>query len=191
MTYELPPLSYALEELQPAISANTLQFHWGKHLATYISNLNNLIQNNEYQDMELDDIIRKSSGPLFNNAAQTYNHIFFFKSLSPKPQLQPTGKLLTAIEKEFGSLDSFKEQINKAAISLFGSGWAWLCVDEKGKLEILALSNAGNPLTMGKKPLIAIDVWEHSYYLDYQNRRADYIAGFWKVFDWKSAELLF
>lgn len=191
MTYELPPLSYALEELQPAISANTLQFHWGKHLATYISNLNNLIQNNEYQDMELDDIIRKSSGPLFNNAAQTYNHIFFFKSLSPKPQLQPTGKLLTAIEKEFGSLDSFKEQINKAAISLFGSGWAWLCVDEKGKLEILALPNAGNPLTMGKKPLIAIDVWEHSYYLDYQNRRADYIAGFWKVFDWKSAELLF
>lgn len=191
MTYELPPLSYALEELQPAISANTLQFHWGKHLATYISNLNNLIQNNEYQDMELDDIIRKSSGPLFNNAAQTYNHIFFFKSLSPKPQLQPTGKLLTAIEKEFGSLDSFKEQINKAAISLFGSGWAWLCVDENGKLEILALPNAGNPLTMGKKPLIAIDVWEHSYYLDYQNRRADYIAGFWKVFDWKSAELLF
>lgn len=191
MTYELPPLSYALEELQPAISANTLQFHWGKHLATYISNLNNLIQNNEYQDMELDDIIRKSSGPLFNNAAQTYNHIFFFKSLSPKPQLQPTGKLLTAIEKEFGSLDSFKEQINKAAISLFGSGWAWLCVDENGKLEILALPNAGNPLTMGKKPLIAIDVWEHSYYLDYQNRRADYIAGFWKVLDWKSAELLF
>lgn len=188
MTHELPKLPYANNALEPAISAKTIEFHHGKHHQTYVNNLNNLIIGTEFENADLETIIRKADGGIFNNAAQVWNHTFYFFSFSANPQKEPTGKLLKMIETDFGSLSSFKEQFTKASTTLFGSGWAWLVINSKGHLEITQESNAGTPIRKGLKPLLTCDVWEHAYYIDHQNRRPDYINGFWDILDWKVIE---
>ena len=190
--HNLPLLPYELDALAPHISHKTMEFHYGKHLQTYLNNLNNLIAGSEYENMTLEEIVRKSEGPVFNNAAQSWNHIFFFEGLGKASanKAEPTGALLESIELSFGSFGAMKEQMSKAAVGQFGSGWAWLVV--KGKeLEIVTTSNAGTPLKEGKTPILCIDVWEHAYYLDYQNRRADYISEIWQLIDWAKIEQRF
>ncbi|MDE7411109.1 MAG: superoxide dismutase [Paramuribaculum sp.] len=182
--YTLPKLPYALDALAPVISQETLHFHYGKHEQAYIDNLNKLIQDTEFADMELDEIIRKSSGALFNNAAQAWNHIFYFFSFSPEATKLTEGRLHDAIVRDFGSVDNFKKEFVDAGVKLFGSGWVWLASDEDGKLMILQKPNAGNPLTDELVPLLTFDVWEHAYYLDYQNRRADALTKLWDIVDW-------
>ncbi|GAB4293004.1 MAG: superoxide dismutase [Fe] [Marinilabiliales bacterium] len=184
MKHELPKLPYELDALEPYISKKTLEFHYGKHHQAYVNNLNNLIQGTEFENMSLEDIVKKSSGGIFNNAAQTWNHTFYFNSLSPNGGGEPTGALLDAINKSFGSFAEFKEKFSKAAATLFGSGWAWLVRNNDNSLEIIAESNAGNPITKGLTPLLTCDVWEHAYYLDRQNRRPEYIEAFWNVVNW-------
>lgn len=183
-TYVQPKLPYAPDELAPAISQETVDFHYGKHETAYIDNLNRLIEGTEYADMELEDIIRSASGPLFNNASQAWNHIFYFFTFSPDGGGEPDGDLRKAIDGQFGSFDKFKEDFVGAGVSLFGSGWVWLSKDNDGKLFITQTSNAGNPLTDGLTPLLTFDVWEHAYYLDYQNRRADALKALWDIVDW-------
>lgn len=185
MKFELPPLPHPLNALEPKMSAHTLEFHWGKHLATYINNLNGLIDGTPMADDTLEQIVVKSDGPVFNNAAQAWNHIFFFYQLSPTPLIEPVGALSEAIINDFGSLEEFKAQFAKSATTLFGSGWAWLSLNSAGKLEITQGANAVNPLKSGATPLLTADVWEHSYYLDYQNRRPDYISALWSIVDWR------
>lgn len=186
--FEKPQLKYAHNALEPSISAETIEYHYGKHLQAYIDNLNKLAAGTAFAEMSLDDIVLKAEGGILNNGAQSWNHIFYFDSFSPKAKTAPGGKLLEAINRDFGSLEAFKEQFNKAAATLFGSGWAWLSVDKNGKLVITAESNAGNPMRSGLKPLLTIDVWEHAYYLDYQNRRADYAAAVMdKLMNWEFA----
>ena len=184
MKFELPKLPYAQHELEPVISERTMSFHYGKHHLTYVNNLNNLIVGTEFENADLDTIVKKSSGAIFNNAAQIWNHNFYFLTFTPKKGTIPSEKLAKAIDQTFGSLDKFKEEFEKAAISVFGSGWAWLVSDENGKLSIEKESNAGNPITRGLKPLLTFDVWEHAYYLDYQNRRADQMKALWSIVDW-------
>lgn len=184
MVYTQPKLPYAPDELSPAISQETVDFHYGKHEKAYIDNLNKLIENTEYADMDLEDIIKKSDGPLFNNASQAWNHIFYFFSFSPDGGGEPTGDLRKAIDDQFGSFDTFKNEFVEAGVKLFGSGWVWLAKDSLGKLFIVQKSNAGNPLTDGLIPLLTFDVWEHAYYLDYQNRRADALKKLWSIVDW-------
>ena len=191
MTHELKPLSYAANALEPVISKQTIEFHYGKHLQTYINNLNNLIVGTPFETAPIEQIVKESEGGLFNNAGQVWNHNFYFEQFSPTPQAAPTGALAEAIEKSFGSFDAFKEQFAKAAVGLFGSGWAWLVKNSDGSLAITQESNAGTPLRKNLVPLLTCDVWEHAYYLDYQNRRADYIAAFWKIVDWKIIESRF
>jgi Fe-Mn family superoxide dismutase len=186
MSFTLPPLPYAPQELEPVLSARTLEFHYGKHHQAYVNNLNNLIPGTEFEHLTLEEIVMKSSGAVFNNAAQVWNHTFYWNCLCPGGAGQPEGKLLEAMEKEFGSVAAFTEKFSQAALTLFGSGWAWLVMSPEGKLQIVQESNAGNPMKNGMVPLLTIDVWEHAYYLDYQNRRADYIAAFWKLVDWKA-----
>lgn len=181
-------LPYPYEALSPAISAETLRFHHDKHYVGYVNKLNELIFDTPYADQPLEDIICASDGSIFNNAAQAWNHEFFFEELSPKPQCHPSGALLTAIDDSFGSFESMQQAMTRAAASLFGSGWVWLVEGKEGELAIVSTSNAGNPLTMGLKPLLCFDVWEHAYYLDYQNRRADAIAALWDFIDWKVVE---
>ncbi len=188
MIHELPKLPYELDALAPVISKQTLEFHYGKHHQAYVNNLNNLIVGTKFENLNLENVIRESDGGIFNNAAQIWNHTFYFNTFSPKPQLEPTGKLAEMIVRDFGSLGEFKEKFNKAAATLFGAGWAWLVLDSNGKLEIQQESNAGTPLKKNLKPLITCDVWEHAYYLDYQNRRPDYINTIWSVLDWKVVE---
>ena len=188
MTHELPKLPYASDALEPKMSEETLNFHHGKHQQTYVNNLNNLIKGTKYEDMTLEEIILSADGPVFNNAAQDWNHTFFFYSLSPAPQAKPTGKLAEAIDRSFGSFDALKEQFAKTAVGVFGSGWAWLCEDKDGGLVIVAEPNAGNPMTKGLKPLLTCDVWEHAYYIDYRNRRPDFVSAFWDLVDWKVVE---
>ena len=183
-TYVQPKLPYAPDELAPAISQETVDFHYGKHEKAYIDNLNRLIEGTEYADMELEDIIRSASGPLFNNASQAWNHIFYFFTFSPDGGGEPDGDLRKAIDGQFGSFDKFKEDFVGAGVSLFGSGWVWLSKDNDGKLFITQTSNAGNPLIDGLTPLLTFDVWEHAYYLDYQNRRADALKALWDIVDW-------
>lgn len=183
-TYVQPKLPYAPDELAPAISQETVDFHYGKHEKAYIDNLNRLIEGTEYADMELEDIIRSASGPLFNNASQAWNHIFYFFTFSPDGGGEPDGDLRKAIDEQFGSFEKFKEDFVGAGVSLFGSGWVWLSKDNDGKLFITQTSNAGNPLTDGLTPLLTFDVWEHAYYLDYQNRRADALKALWSIVDW-------
>ncbi len=187
MKFELPQLPYELNALEPVISAKTLEFHWGKHHAAYINNLNNLIAGTPMENDTLEEIVRKAEGPVFNNAAQAWNHTFFFFTLSPTAQTAPTGKLLEAINSTFGSFDKFKEEFAKAGVGLFGSGWAWLSVRD-GKLEVSQGPNASNPMVSGAIPLLTADVWEHAYYLDYQNRRPDFLSGLWSIIDWKIVE---
>lgn len=185
MKFELPKLEYELGALNPTISDKTLEFHYGKHHQTYVNNLNNLVPGTKFENADLESIVKESEGAIFNNAAQVWNHTFYFNQFSPKPAAAPTGELARAIDATFGTFDKFKEEFTKASVGLFGSGWTWLVRDEHGSLEILQESNAGNPLRKGKKPILTCDVWEHAYYLDYQNRRPDYVAGFWNIVDWK------
>ena len=191
MTFGLTNLPYGLATLSPVISQQTLEFHHGKHLQTYVTNLNNLKTGTPFENADLVSIIKNSDGAVFNNAAQVYNHEFYFAQFSASPKLKPEGKLAEAISSSFGSFDDFKKEFGAAALTLFGSGWAWLSVNAQGKLEITKESNAGNPLTKGGQPLLTIDVWEHAYYLDYQNRRADYIAALWNIIDWTVIESRF
>ena len=172
----------------PHISEETLEFHYGKHHQTYVTNLNNLIAGTEFEEMSLEEIIRKAAGGLFNNAAQVWNHTFYWNSLSPKGGGQPSGALADAIEKGYGSFDSFKEAFTKTAVTTFGSGWAWLVKNSDGSLAIVSTSNAGCPLTEGQTPLLTCDVWEHAYYIDYRNARPKYLEAFWKLVNWDFAE---
>ena len=191
MVHKLPELPYALDALNPHISKQTLEFHHGKHHLAYVNNLNALIPGTKFEDATLEDMIREADGGIFNNATQIWNHTFYFQAFSPKPKAAPEGKLLEAIVRDFGSFEAFREEFTKAAASLFGSGWAWLAVDGDGKLQIVKESNAGNPIRQGLKPLLTCDVWEHAYYLDYQNRRPDYLSNFWPLVDWAVVESRF
>lgn len=184
MKHDLPALPFAQNALEPIISAETLEYHYGKHHSTYVTNLNNLIPGTEFENMELAEIVKKSQGPVFNNSAQVFNHTFFWNCLAPNAGGEPTGELAEQINKAFGSFAEFKDKFSKAAIGLFGSGWVWLVKNADGTLEILALSNAGTPLTMDKKPLLTIDVWEHAYYIDYRNARAKFVEKFWDLVNW-------
>ncbi|MGL4993685.1 MAG: superoxide dismutase [Bacteroidales bacterium] len=184
MKFELPKLNYESNALEPVISQKTIEFHYGKHHQTYVNNLNNFIQGTEFENADLETIIKNSEGPIFNNAAQVWNHTFYFNSLSPKGGGVPKGALAEAINKKWGSFDEFKKEFNQAAVTLFGSGWAWLVKNSKGELEITKEPNAGNPMTKGLHPILTFDVWEHAYYLDYQNRRPDHINEIWKLIDW-------
>jgi len=184
MKFELPKLPYAHNALEPVISEETINYHYGKHHLTYVNNLNGLVPGTQFENADLDTIVKNSDGPIFNNAAQIWNHNFYFLSLTPEKGSQPSDKLANAINEAFGSLDNFKAEFNKSAITVFGSGWAWLVKDADGKLSIAKESNAGNPMTHGLVPLLTFDVWEHAYYIDYQNRRADYVAALWDLVDW-------
>ncbi len=188
MVHTLPELPYALDALNPHISKQTLEFHHGKHHLAYINNLNGLIEGTQFENYELEDIVREAEGGIFNNAAQAWNHRFYFEGFSPNAKATPEGDLLKAIEAAFGSFDGFKEAFTKAAATQFGSGWAWLSVDGEGKLVVTQELNAGNPLKAGLKPLLTCDVWEHAYYLDYQNRRPDYLKAFWPLVNWELIE---
>lgn len=188
MTYTQPDLPYAADALAPVISKETVDFHYGKHEKAYIDNLNRLIKGTQFEDMELEEVIRNSSGALFNNASQAWNHIFYFFSFAPNAGGEPTGELRKAIDRDFGSFEDFKKAFVDAGVGLFGSGWVWLSSDENGKLFITQESNAGNPLTSGLTPLLCFDVWEHAYYLDYQNRRADSLNKLWDIVDWDVVE---
>ena len=183
MKYTQPKLPYAPDALAPAISQETVDFHYGKHEKAYIDNLNKLIEGTEFEDLELEEIIRRAEGPLFNNASQAWNHIFYFFSFSPEGGGEPEGDLRKAIDEQFGSFDDFKKAFVQAGVGLFGSGWVWLSRDNDGKLFITQGQNAMNPLREGLTPLLTFDVWEHAYYLDYQNRRADALNALWNIVD--------
>ncbi len=184
MTHVLPKLPYALDALQPYISQETLEYHYGKHHQAYVNNLNNLVKDTEFADAPLEKIIMNSSGGIFNNAAQVWNHTFYWNCLTPKSNGEPTGKLADAIMKKFGSLDEFKKQFSQTAIATFGSGWGWLAKNANGELEIISTSNAGTPMQQDKKALLTCDVWEHAYYIDYRNARPTYVENFWKLVNW-------
>ena len=186
MIHELPKLPYPIDALEPYISKRTLEYHYGKHHQAYVNNLNKLIPGTEFENKSLEDIIRKATGGVFNNGAQVWNHTFYWNCMKPGGRGEPAGALAVAIQKNFGSFGDFKEKFSAAATTLFGSGWAWLVKKPDGSLEILQESNAGNPLKNGATPLLTCDVWEHAYYLDKQNARPDYIAGFWKLVDWEA-----
>ncbi len=191
MEHKLPPLPYAKNALAPHISAETLEYHHGKHHAAYVANLNKLIPGTEFAEMSLEDIIKKASGGIFNNAAQVWNHTFYWNCLSPKGGGEPTGTLADAINKSFGSFPAFKEKMTNAAVTLFGSGWAWLVKNRDGSLVIEQTGNAANPLKDGKQALLTVDVWEHAYYIDYRNARPSYVEAFWKVVSWDFASQSF
>lgn len=187
MAFQLPPLPYEMNALEPYISRETLEYHYGKHHQTYVTNLNNLVPGTEFEHKSLEEIILKANGGIFNNAAQVWNHTFYWESMAPKAGGEPTGALLKAIEQDFGSFAQFKEAFTKSATTLFGSGWTWLVKNKEGKLEIVNTSNAANPLTEGKTPLMTCDVWEHAYYIDVRNARAKYIENFWHLVNWEFA----
>jgi superoxide dismutase, Fe-Mn family len=187
MEHTLPALPYALDALQPHISKETLEFHYGKHHQTYVTNLNNLIKGTEFETASLDDIVKKSSGGVFNNAAQIWNHTFYWNSLSPKGGGAPSGALATAINAKWGSFDAFKEAFTKSAVGNFGSSWTWLVKKSDGSLDIVNTSNAATPVTSGDTPLLTCDLWEHAYYIDYRNRRPDYMNAYWSLVNWEFA----
>src|SRR5690606_13393031 len=187
MAFTLPPLPYALDALAPHISKETLEFHYGKHHQTYVTNLNNLVEGTEFQSASLEEIIKKSSGGIFNNAAQVWNHTFYWNSLSPNGGGAPTGELLTAINAKWNSVDAFKEAFNKSAAGNFGSGWTWLVKKSDGSLDIVNTSNAATPITTSDVPLFTCDVWEHAYYIDYRNARPKYLENFWNLVNWDFA----
>ena len=190
MIYTMPKLPYDMEELAPLMSKETFDYHYGKHLQAYINNLNSLIAGTPFEEMQLEEIIKTSEGGIFNNAAQTWNHTFFFQLLTPRETVIPD-KLAEKLTANFGSVQIFKEEFMNAATKLFGSGWVWLVADEAGKLSIVGTTNAGNPMTLNLRPLLVIDVWEHAYYIDYRNNRKAYIESFWKLINWeKIAESL-
>lgn len=188
MTHELISLPYAVDALAPVISKETVEFHHGKHLKTYVDNLNKLIIGTEFENADLNTIVQKSEGGIFNNAGQTLNHNLYFTQFCPGKGGAPKGKLGEAIDKQFGSFEKFKEEFNTAGTTLFGSGWVWLASDANGKLSIEKEPNAGNPVRKGLNPLLGFDVWEHAYYLTYQNRRADHLKDLWSIVDWDIVE---
>ena len=185
MEHKLPPLPYAMDALQPHISKETLEFHYGKHHQAYVTNLNNLIKGTEFENAGLEDIIKKASGGLFNNAAQVWNHSFYWNCLAPKGGGAPTGGLAAAIDKKWGSFAAFKEEFSKSAVGNFGSGWTWLVKKADGSVDIVNTSNAATPLTGADKPLMTCDVWEHAYYVDYRNARPEYVKAFWNLVNWE------
>lgn len=185
MKFELVKLPYETNGLEPVISKATIELHHGKHLQAYVTNLNNLIPGTKFENADIETIIRESDGAIFNNAGQVLNHDLYFTQFSPKGGGEPTGKLAEAINATWGSFDSFKTEFEAAGVSLFGSGWAWLAKDKDGKLVITKEPNGSNPVKSGLVPLLGFDVWEHSYYLDYQNRRADHLKALWKIIDWE------
>ena len=187
MAHTLPELPYARDALAPHISAETIDYHYGKHHQTYVTNLNNLIQGGEFESASLEDIIMKSSGGLFNNAAQVWNHTFYWNCLSPNGGGEPTGALSDAINATFGSFESFKEKFSQTAITTFGSGWAWLVKNSDGSLELVSTSNAATPMTNGQTAILTCDVWEHAYYVDYRNARPKYVEAFWQLINWDFA----
>ena len=188
MAFELPALPYAKNALAPVISAETMEYHYGKHHQTYVANINKLIAGSEFEKSPLEEIILKATGGVFNNAAQVWNHTFFWQCMCPKGSGEPTGPLAEAISRKFGSFDDFRKKFVEAAVTQFGSGWAWLVKNADGSLSIEQTSNAGNPLTAGKTPLLTCDVWEHAYYIDFRNRRADFVEAFFKLIDWRFVE---
>ena len=184
MEHTLPPLPYAKNALEPTISAETLEYHYGKHHQAYVTNLNNLIKGTEFENSPLEDIIVKSSGGIFNNAAQVWNHTFYWNCLTPNGSGAPSGELAAAIDKTFGSFEDFKKQFSQKAVTTFGSGWAWLVKNQDGSISIESTSNADTPMTKGQKALLTCDVWEHAYYVDYRNARPKYVEEFWKLVNW-------
>ena len=187
MAFELPALPYANDALAPHISAETIEYHYGKHHQTYVTNLNNLVPGTEFEGLSLEDIVKKSSGGIFNNAAQVWNHTFYWNCLSPNGGGAPTGGLANAIERTFGSFEQFQEEFTKCAVTTFGSGWAWLVKNANGTLELVSTSNAACPLTAGQTPILTCDVWEHAYYIDYRNARPKYLEAFWALVNWEFA----
>ncbi len=190
MSITMPTLPYANNALEPVISEQTIDFHYGKHLQNYVNTLNTLIQGTEFEGKSVEDIVKAApDGPIFNNAGQTLNHIIYFLQFkSPVKGNEPTGKIAEALVRDFGSVENFKKEFAQAGATLFGSGWAWLSQDKNGKLVITKEPNAGNPLRHGNNPILGIDVWEHAYYLDYQNRRVDHLAALWDIIDWNVVE---
>ena len=184
MEHTLPALPYAMDALAPHISAETLEFHYGKHHKTYVDNLNNLIKGTEFENASLEEIVKKSSGGIFNNAAQVWNHTFYWNGLAPNAGGVPTGALADAINAKWGSFDAFKEAFTKCAVTTFGSGWAWLVKTPAGELDLVSTSNAATPLTTDNKALLTCDVWEHAYYVDYRNARPKYVESFWNLVNW-------
>jgi len=184
MQHALPELNYAKNALEPHISAENLEFHYGKHHQTYVTNLNNLIVGTEFETLSLEEIVKKSSGGIFNNAAQVWNHTFYWNGLKPNGGGEPSGALAEAINRDFGSFATFKEKFTQTAITTFGSGWAWLVKKPDGTLALESTSNAATPLTGENKPLLTCDVWEHAYYVDYRNMRPKYVEAFWNLVNW-------
>lgn len=187
MSFSLPDLPYSNDALEPTISAETLNFHHGKHHKSYVDKLNSLIEGTENANKSLEELINTTSGGVFNNAAQVWNHTFYWNSMSPNGGGEPTGELAKKLNSTWGSFDKFKEEFNTKAVAQFGSGWAWLVKDNAGNLEIVTTSNAENPITQGKTPLMTCDVWEHAYYIDYRNARPKYLESFWNVVNWEFA----
>lgn len=186
ITFNLPPLPYDYEALKSAISAETLRYHHDKHHLAYVNNLNRLIKGTEFEESDLIDIVRHSKGSIFNNAAQVWNHTFYFEQFGVQTPI--TGELAQQIVRQWGTIEKFKEEFVAAGVSQFGAGWVWLACDKDGELSILTESNAGNPITKGYIPLLTFDVWEHAYYIDYRNRRADYLNALWSILDWRVIE---
>ena len=184
MEHKLPVLPYALDALEPHLTKETLEYHYGKHHQTYITNLNNQIKGTEFEELSLEEIVKKSSGGMFNNAAQTWNHTFYWLGFTPKGEGKPAGDLAAAIDAKWGSFEKFQEAFNTVAAGTFGSGWAWLVKTPAGELDLVSTSNAATALTTENTALLTCDVWEHAYYIDYQNRRADYVAALWDLVDW-------
>ncbi|HEY1043472.1 MAG TPA: Fe-Mn family superoxide dismutase [Telluria sp.] len=191
MEHTLPPLPYSMDALAPAISKETLEYHYGKHHQAYVTNLNNLIKGTEFENMSLEEIIMKSSGGIFNNAAQVWNHTFYWNCMAPNAGGAPSGALADAINAKWGSFDNFKAEFSKSAVGNFGSGWTWLVKKGDGSVDIVNTSNAGTPMTNGDVALLTCDVWEHAYYIDYRNLRAKYVETFWTLVNWKQSESLF
>ncbi|MDP3561616.1 MAG: Fe-Mn family superoxide dismutase [Legionellaceae bacterium] len=185
MSFTLPKLPYAMDALAPHISKETLEYHYGKHHQAYVDNLNKLVTDTPFASKDLEAIIKEAKGPLFNNAAQVWNHTFYWHCLSPQGGGEPTGKVASAIIDSFGSFEKFKELFTQTAIGTFGSGWAWLVQDANGELKIISTSNAGTPMTEGVTALLTCDVWEHAYYIDYRNARPTYLNAFWKLVNWE------
>jgi superoxide dismutase, Fe-Mn family len=184
MAIELPALPYDRSALEPHISGETIDFHYGKHHQTYVTNLNNQIKDTEFAELDLESIIKKAQGGMFNNAAQIWNHTFYWNCLAPNAGGEPTGALLEGINKAFGSFATFKEQFTQTALTTFGSGWAWLVQRPDGSLGLVSTPNAATPLTGADKALLTCDVWEHAYYIDYRNARAKYVESFWNLVNW-------
>lgn len=187
MKHLLPDLPYPSDSLTPFLSAETISFHYGKHHQGYVTKLNSLIDATPFESMSLEEIIKKSDGAVFNNAAQIWNHTFYWSSLSPKGSGMPTGVLGDAIKSQWGSFELFREEFSQKATMVFGSGWTWLVKNSKGSLDVMNTANAATPLTSGHKPLLTLDIWEHAYYIDYRNARPQYIESFWKFANWDFA----